>query len=66
VGTGLGISVQQLLDTFERINKTKLNYEYTEKRNGDLERSYGDVSLIKKEIGWKTKYNIEDMVNLDY
>lgn len=66
VGTGFGISVQQLLDTFERINKTKLNYEYTEKRNGDLERSYGDVSLIEKEIGWKTKYNIEDMVNLDY
>ena len=65
VGTGLGISVQQLLDTFERINKTKLNYEYTEKRNGDLERSYGDVSLIEKEIGWKTKYNIEDMVNLN-
>lgn len=66
VGTGLGISVQQLLDTFERINKTKLNYEYTEKRNGDLEKSYGDVSLIEKEVGWKTKYNIEDMVNLDY
>ena len=65
VGTGYGISVQQLLDTFERINNTKLNYVYTEKRNGDLERSYGDVSLIKKEIGWKAKYNIEDMVKLD-
>jgi hypothetical protein len=31
-----------------------------------LEKSYGDVSLIEKEVGWKTKYNIEDMVNLDY
>lgn len=65
VGTGNGISVQQLLDAFERINNTKLNYEYTEKRNGDLERSYGDVSLIEKELGWKTKYNIEDMVKIN-
>jgi UDP-glucose 4-epimerase len=64
VGTGNGISVKQLIDAFEKENNTKLNYQFVGKREGDLEISYADVSLIYKEIGWKTKYGIKDMVKL--
>jgi len=64
LGTGNGVSVQQLLDTFEYVNKTKINYRYVERRPGDLPLSYADCSLANKDLGWSTKYNISDMVNL--
>jgi UDP-glucose 4-epimerase len=64
VGTGKGISVKQLIDAFEKENNTKLNYQFVGRREGDLEISYADVYLIYKDIGWKTKYEIKDMVKL--
>jgi UDP-glucose 4-epimerase len=66
VGTGNGISVKQLLDAFEECNNVKLNYRYVEKREGDLEKSFGDVSLINNELNWKTEYGLNDMVNLNF
>jgi len=65
LGTGVGVSVQQLLDTFEQVNNTKLNYIYCGRRNGDLDISYPDSTLANDELGWIAKYNIVDMVNLN-
>jgi UDP-glucose 4-epimerase len=62
VGTGNGVSVKQLLDAFEECNNVKLNYKYVERRAGDLEKSFGDVSLIKNELNWEAKYKLKDMV----
>jgi len=64
LGTGTGISVQQLLDTFEKINKTKLNYTYTNRREGDVDISYANSTLANKELNWVAKYSIDDMVLL--
>jgi UDP-glucose 4-epimerase len=64
VGTGMGVSVKQLIDAFEKENNIKLNYRIVERREGDLPISYADTSLIYNEIGWKTKYTIKDMVKL--
>ena len=64
IGTGEGISVQQLINQFELINNVKINYKYVNKREGDLEQSFGDVSLIKKELNWNAKFNLHDMVLL--
>ncbi len=64
LGSGNGISVKQLIDNFEEVNNTKINYKYSTRRDGDLDISYADSSLAEKEIGWKTKYNINDMVKL--
>jgi UDP-glucose 4-epimerase len=64
LGSGNGISVKQLIDKFEEINNTKIYYKYSARREGDLDISYADSSLAEKELGWKTKYNINDMVKL--
>jgi len=64
LGSGNGISVKQLIDNFEEVNNTKINYKYSTRRDGDLDISYADSSLAEKELGWKTKYNINDMVKL--
>jgi UDP-glucose 4-epimerase len=62
IGTGNGVSVKQLLDAFEECNNVKLNYKYVERRAGDLEKSFGDVSLIKNELNWEAKYKLKEMV----
>jgi UDP-glucose 4-epimerase len=64
LGTGNGISVQQLINKFEEVNNTKINYKYVSKREGDLDISYADCSLAKKELMWETEYDINNMVQL--
>ena len=62
LGTGNGISVQELLNAFEKVNNTKLNYKYSDRRTGDLDISYACCELAYKELGWKSKYTINDIV----
>jgi UDP-glucose 4-epimerase len=64
VGTGKDVSVLELIKTFENINNTKINYKFGPKRSGDLESSFSNVDLIYKELGWKTKFTIEDCVKI--
>ena len=61
VGTGKATSVMKLVKTFEKVNNIKINYEITDKREGDVEASYCKSDKIYKELGWKAKYDLEDM-----
>ncbi len=64
LGTGSGISVQQMVDAFEKVNNTKIQYQYAPRREGDIAECYADCSLANKELGWVATYKLEDMVNL--
>ena len=64
VGTGNGITILELIHAFEKVNHTKLNYKIGSRRDGDLSSSYSDVSLIYKELDWKTELTIDDCVKL--
>jgi UDP-glucose 4-epimerase len=64
VGTGRPVSVLELIHKFEEVNNTKINYTFTDRRDGDIPVSYADTSLIYKEIGWKTTYSLEDCVKI--
>ena len=61
LGSNKGVSVQELVDTFERVNNVKLNYEYGERREGDLAELYADATKALEELNWKTEKTIEDM-----
>lgn len=61
LGTGNGISVTEIVTTFERVNNLKLNYKYGERRKGDLPSICADPTLALKELGWKTEKTLEDM-----
>lgn len=61
VGTGKGVSVLELIHTFEKVNDIIIPYKIVDRRLGDIAKSYADVSKIKKEIGWVAKRNLEDM-----
>lgn len=64
LGSGKGTSVKQLIDEFEIINNTKINYIYDERREGDLDVSYANCSLANVELDWRTLKNIKDIVKL--
>ena len=32
-----------------------------ERREGDIVSMYADASLAKKELGWETRYSVEEM-----
>jgi len=61
LGTGTGISVLQLVKTFERINDCKVPYQITARRAGDVAEVYADPALAKRLLGWQTELDIEAM-----
>jgi UDP-glucose 4-epimerase len=60
IGTGQGHSVQEVVDTFEKVNQIKLKYEYGLRRPGDVEAIYANVDKAKKILGWKAKTSLEE------
>lgn len=60
VGTGIGVSVLQLLDKFVKVTGAKLNYVIGPRRPGDVEKVYADPARVNAALQWKTKYSVED------
>ena len=48
LGTGKGYSVLEVIDTFEKVANQKLNYEITERRDGDVPFLYAATKLAEK------------------
>ena len=63
IGTGIGVSVLELLKTFEKVNHTSVNFEITERREGDVGAIYADCQHAEKKLNWKAELNLEDMLS---
>lgn len=61
LGSGTGYSVLEMIKTFEKVNNVKVNYEITERREGDIATCYSDPSKSYDELGFKTTKTLEDM-----
>lgn len=61
LGTGKGCSVLELVKKFEAVSKRKIKYSIGKRRDGDIAVCFADVSKAERELGWKAKYNIEQM-----
>jgi len=60
VGTGLGVSVKQLVETFEEVNGVKVPYVIGTRRTGDIMTCYADPTLIRNDIGWQSELSLAD------
>jgi len=60
VGTGTGSSVLEVIQAFEKVSKTKLNYKIVGRREGDITSAYADTALAKVELGWETEKTLEE------
>ncbi|MDB5013082.1 MAG: UDP-galactose 4-epimerase [Daejeonella sp.] len=62
IGTGKGSTVLEVINAFEAVSGEKLNYVIGPRREGDVEKVYGDVTKSNKELGWKTELDVNEMM----
>jgi len=62
IGTGNGVSVLEMVKTFEKTTGQKLNYRIGPRRAGDVVTIYSDTTKANKLLDWKPKYTVEDMM----
>ena len=61
LGTGIGTSVLQLVNIFEKVNNIKIPKEFSGRRLGDCSTVIADNKLALSCLDWVPKRNIEDM-----
>ncbi|XP_014209809.1 UDP-glucose 4-epimerase-like [Copidosoma floridanum] len=61
LGTGCGVSVLELVKTFERVTGTRVPYVIKDRREGDIVSMFANTSLAERELDWKAKYSVEQM-----
>ena len=61
LGTGVGYSVLDVVNTFMKATGKDVPYKITERRAGDLPAFYADATKAEKELGWKAEKSLEDM-----
>ncbi len=66
LGTGVGYSVLDIVNTFESVNGIKINYKIGKRRSGDIAEYYADSSKAEKLLGFKVTKTIEDMCKDSY
>ncbi len=61
LGTGHGVSVLDMIKTFETVNHCKVPYRITDRRPGDIAKCWADTSLANRLLGWQATRSLEDM-----
>ncbi|MEG1905806.1 MAG: UDP-glucose 4-epimerase GalE, partial [Bacteroidales bacterium] len=60
LGTGRGVSVLELINTFEKVTGVKVPYKIVGRREGDIEKVWGAVDKANNVLGWKAQETLED------
>lgn len=60
VGAGKGVTVLEIIKSFERATGVKINYTLTDRRPGDIEKVWADTSYAEQELGWKAKLTLDE------
>ena len=61
LGTGVGYSVLDIVNTFEKVTGQKVPYKIAPRRAGDIAMFYANAEKAKTEIGWTAEKTLEDM-----
>lgn len=60
IGTGVPVSVLELVTKFEKANNLTVKYELVQRREGDVEKIWADVTFANDILGWRAKNSLED------
>jgi len=60
LGTGTGLSVLEIIKTFERVNDVHIPYQIVGRREGDIEQVWADPTHANEVLGWKAVETVED------
>lgn len=57
LGNGKGFSVKEVIDMIEKVTGKEIKKEISDRREGDPDVLIASSDKIKKELGWKPKFN---------
>ena len=60
LGTGNGVSVLELIHTFEQATGVPVPYQIVGRREGDIEKVWADPCHANEALGWKAQETLED------
>lgn len=61
LGTGMGYSVMQMLDGFQKATSKKIVYEVVARRPGDIATCFADPRRAKSLLNWVASRSLDDM-----
>ena len=61
LGTGKGVTVLDLINSFQKVNNLKIPYVFAKRRKGDVEKILANNELALKILNWTPQIEIEDM-----
>ena len=61
LGTGQGVSVRELADTFARVTGVAIPYRFVARRPGDVASCYADTRLAAQALGWTARLGVDRM-----
>ena len=64
LGTGKGVTVLEIVKTFERVTGKTIPYDVADRRPGDVASCYASSALAERELGFKAEQTLEDMCKL--
>ncbi|HPY82202.1 MAG: UDP-glucose 4-epimerase GalE [Bacteroidales bacterium] len=62
LGTGTGISVLEMVHTFERVTGVSVPYTIASRREGDIEQVWADTTRANRELDWFANTSLEDIL----
>ena len=62
IGTGKGTSVLEIIQKFEEISNQKLNWEFGERRAGDVVEIFANARKSLKLLNWKAELTVDDAI----
>ena len=66
LGTGRGYSIMEVINAVEDVTGKKVEREFGPRRPGDPAKLVASSEKIKKELGWKPKYALKEIVQTAY
>lgn len=61
LGTGIGYSVLDIINSFERTTGVKVPYVITDRRSGDVPGYFANPEKAAEKLNWRTQKTLDDM-----
>lgn len=58
IGTGKGVSVLEMIETFKKVTQREIDYEIVERRAGDVQSAYADTRMAEYKLNWKAERSL--------
>ena len=62
LGSGVGSSVLEVIQAFEKVSNQKLAYKIVDRREGDVTMAYANTDKANTVLGWKTQSSLEEAI----